>query len=76
MSDDKKEPEGPVILSFAMTTREWAKLAASLNTMQLMANTLAQISGKPKPDEVEEILEAGTRFSGMIQDEFDRMGLT
>lgn len=64
----------PVILSFALTPREWAAVAASLMMVRETISALEEVTGRKSSDKVLEATATSDRFSGMIRDEMKRLG--
>lgn len=64
----------PVILTFALSKEEWAKVAAALTFLVEQADLITKLTGTPKPDTVQDIMDAATMFTRLIHDEMNRTG--
>lgn len=62
----------PVILSFALTSKEWAAVAASLTAMSEMHRRMCDMAGAEVTEMANFALETGDRFVSMVHDEMHR----
>ncbi len=64
--------DDPIILSFALTAKEWAAVAATLTAMGEVTKRATDMK-HGVPLRVAEATAMGTRFSEMIRDEMGRI---
>lgn len=62
----------PVILSFAMSVEEWARVSAALQAAAIMARERVTEVGQPMPEEVEQLVGTVDMFTRMVHDEMYR----
>ena len=72
MASDEEVLGEPVLMTFAFTLEEWAKISAALMAFKVMANEREKQSGMPKPEEVADILNTTAALTRMIREEVER----
>lgn len=63
----------PVIMTFAMSLEEWARVSASLKMLVGMAEEVAKSRGEEPPEGIQTIIATATQFSRMVFDEVGRL---